>query len=439
MIWIDLLAKELLLNTVCGTLVFGVWQILDKRLKEACDVPMAYAMLKITVLCYLLPVAQLFLVAEKLWGTGNGRFYLNSGITGRILRGVCLVWAAGALWKLAGLCRWRWKCRVIRRHSVPLGPLRQEFLWECCQRLGMRPERVRLRFSSAIVAPLVHGFWRPCIYFPLVCTMSVSEREAALLHELNHLRSRDSRWRYLAELVVCFQWFNPWARRLPGRMEEQSEACCDYRSGKAFGNMQAYFSLVYGQEARTAREALVKTSPEAGRENQTVLEKRLKLVKRCQNAQKRGRCFSAAWAGVFLFLGTIFAWAGTVGTVQAYEQVYCRTVDLKELKAHSQSVPLEMGDSEPFAWLLKAGGFGCTKPFYQQAESRVQIAAAVEPAGARVQLGIACPDGKALYLWLSGSSQFTFPVGKDGYYRIYTANEGTEAVQVSISYAQENA
>lgn len=458
MIWIEFLVRGLVLNTVGGSCIFCVWYILSRRLEKANDIQLFYTLLKVTVFFFIIPVVPVLMTTGTQYGSGwDGRFYLSSGVIIHVLRIIWLAWLVGFYRQLAKLLHWFRKCREIRRHAVAVGSVGDALIEECCARLGMHPQQVMVRYSSVIDTPLVYGFWRPEIYFPLLCTMSVPEKRAALLHEMNHLRSGDTRWRYLSELVCCIHWFNPLAKRLSQEMEEWSEACCDYHSGRAMGSLREYFSIVAGQALEKKADSGSRLGSTKFCVEKTHLERRLRMVKSCQNARKKGKRFTAACTVLFLVLGITAMWAGAVGTVHAYEQAYLNTVEEAEVAAspdresehwgyllpdrmlveETELMPEQIGNTIPLVWTLGDGGLHSTFPFYLEAGSTIQVTAAVEPEGSEIQLGIVCPGGQLCYVRMSGCSQHTFYALADGYYRVYAANEDGGEVQVSGCYEKE--
>ena len=79
--------------------------------------------------------------------------------------------------------------------------------------------RLRLRIADAILieknvyetdqidSPFVCGFFRPRIYLPV--GLAEPDRRYVLLHEQAHIRRRDYLTKPLANVALCFHWFNP--------------------------------------------------------------------------------------------------------------------------------------------------------------------------------------------------------------------------------------
>lgn len=97
-----------------------------------------------------------------------------------------------------------------------------------CSLLDIK-QRVRLYESKAIKSPVTIGFLKPVIFVPLGMLMHLppEQAEAALLHELAHIKRKD----YLINLVQLFTeaifFFNPAVLWLSHIIRREREACCD--------------------------------------------------------------------------------------------------------------------------------------------------------------------------------------------------------------------
>ena len=73
---------------------------------------------------------------------------------------------------------------------------------------------------------------------------SPSDREAALLHELSHIRRADRRTQALAQLACALYWFNPLTWIAAGALARERERACDDEVLKAGIRPSAYASLL---------------------------------------------------------------------------------------------------------------------------------------------------------------------------------------------------
>lgn len=103
-----------------------------------------------------------------------------------------------------------------------------EKLIELCNKLGIR-QSVEILQSGIAKVPMAVGHFKPFILIPLglINSLSVSEVEAIICHELAHIKRRD----YLVNLIQSFVeiifFFNPAVLWLSKLIRTERENCCD--------------------------------------------------------------------------------------------------------------------------------------------------------------------------------------------------------------------
>ncbi len=138
-----------------------------------------------------------------------------------------LVWTVGVLaMALRTVAQWR-RVQALRRTAVALPQIWQQRVERIAQALGMPTPRVAL--SVACEVPLVLGVLRPLVLLPagLLCGVAPQVVEAALAHELMHLRRLDP-WLQAGQVVVeVVLFFNPAVWWLSRRLTVEREHACD--------------------------------------------------------------------------------------------------------------------------------------------------------------------------------------------------------------------
>lgn len=146
----------------------------------------------------------------------------------RQLAVLLLLWSGGAslmtartLVGLAALAR-------LRRRSSELGGPWSAMLDRLRGQLGMRSP-VALAESSSVDSPLVLGFLRPLILLPvgLIHRLPLASVEAALLHELVHVRRHDYLMGLALALTEALLFFHPAIWWMSHRARQEREHCCD--------------------------------------------------------------------------------------------------------------------------------------------------------------------------------------------------------------------
>ncbi|HWA91924.1 MAG TPA: M56 family metallopeptidase [Rhizomicrobium sp.] len=115
------------------------------------------------------------------------------------------VWLAGFVWAMARLGAGAFGLSALKRRSRPHALASQDL-----PRLSGGQRECELRLSDGEDGPLTWGIFRPVVLLPRTATQWPRERlQAVLLHELAHVRRRDS-LSQLVSLVACaLYWPNP--------------------------------------------------------------------------------------------------------------------------------------------------------------------------------------------------------------------------------------
>ena len=123
------------------------------------------------------------------------------------------------------LVRYFWSRRKLLRVSSPVGEGDQAALEAARRRTGCEREAELYR-CSRIHTPMLMGFRRPVILLPE--DVPAGSLEAALAHELTHLKHRDTWYMLLMTLARCVHWFNPLVWLMVRTARRDMELCCDY-------------------------------------------------------------------------------------------------------------------------------------------------------------------------------------------------------------------
>ncbi len=166
------------------------------------------------------------------------------------------IWAAGFATVMAWLMvsqalLWR---RVARTSLEP-DQLTKDVAGSCMRQAGLHGN-VELRVVPGLTTPAVFGLRRHWLLLPedMEATHSYTEIRGMLLHELQHIRSRDSWWTWAGLILCAVHWFNPFAWLCLRRFRADRELMCDARTLEMLSPRQR---TAYGQ-------ALLKTWENAG-------------------------------------------------------------------------------------------------------------------------------------------------------------------------------
>jgi beta-lactamase regulating signal transducer with metallopeptidase domain len=161
--------------------------------------------------------------------------------SGRILEALEIMWAFLSLVMLVRLGSGYRELRGLKADAEPV-PAEWQLRLRSLSRINGVRRQTQLLVSSHIAAPMSLGFLNPAILIPraLLDTLSDSELEHVVLHELAHLRRRDD-WTGLAhKLVEAILPIQPAVYWIGHRMSIEREMACDDWVIAATGTAKPY-------------------------------------------------------------------------------------------------------------------------------------------------------------------------------------------------------
>jgi len=134
-----------------------------------------------------------------------------------------IVWSIGALWTLSRLALGGLALSSLRRNSKPHALAPADL-----PKLDTRGRECELRLAAGEDGPITWGILRPIILLPHSAAHWPRARlQAVLLHELAHVRRRDSLTQLLAFIVCALHWPNPLAWIAARALRREAEIAAD--------------------------------------------------------------------------------------------------------------------------------------------------------------------------------------------------------------------
>jgi beta-lactamase regulating signal transducer with metallopeptidase domain len=149
--------------------------------------------------------------------------------------------------------------RRLRRTARPVSDDALAVVERVAERLGLK-RSVRVLVTPTDAGPMVAGLWQARVYIPetLLTSLSPSELEAVLAHELSHVRRRDTRVAGLQFAAQIAWWFHPAVWWMNRELTRQRERCCDEEAVAHLNGERGNYArcLVRVLEARRSLEPL---------------------------------------------------------------------------------------------------------------------------------------------------------------------------------------
>ncbi|MBD3402571.1 TonB family protein [candidate division GN15 bacterium] len=158
------------------------------------------------------------------------------------------------------------------------------------RRFGVRA--FALRVSDGTATPFVGGIVRPTVVLPREAEWWSGNRlRLVLIHELSHVRRRDTFWNLLGVVLVAINWFNPLVHMARRRLLLETELVSDDMVIASGGDSE-YYAQYLLDELRTLRSRVAGPIPfGVGMARRSQMEERLMsvLTERTRTIATRGR------------------------------------------------------------------------------------------------------------------------------------------------------
>jgi beta-lactamase regulating signal transducer with metallopeptidase domain len=156
------------------------------------------------------------------------------------------VWLAGVCFFLGRLARHGWLAnRLVGRGLTSISRETKDAYQATCRRLGM-VRNVRLAAHDEITTPVCVGAVRPVILWPAAdkdC-FNRRERDAAMAHEVAHLRRYDEWVNVAAETWRALTWFFPPVHWTIARFRREQEFLCDDLAARELDSAADYAEML---------------------------------------------------------------------------------------------------------------------------------------------------------------------------------------------------
>ncbi len=152
-----------------------------------------------------------------------------SDIINQHINQIVMVWLVGfALYMSKYLAEFFYCQHIKNNHYKSPNQQYQQLFNELKNSVGIT-QNIQLRLSEIVDIPCVVGHFKPVVLLPasLVLGLSIKQIEVILLHELGHVRRNDYLISGLQTLITLLYFFNPFARWISSKMDEERENACD--------------------------------------------------------------------------------------------------------------------------------------------------------------------------------------------------------------------
>lgn len=156
--------------------------------------------------------------------------YLNLETNYTVANITFMIWLVGSVFLIAHLLTGLIGVYRIKKSMTLISD--QEWVKTLANFCGdMKLNRtIQLLIGGKLQAPFTFGLFRPFIYLPSSFkNFSIEQRQCVLLHELSHIKRKDTLTYFIARFIVALYWFNPLAWLALRLLRLEQEKACDDR------------------------------------------------------------------------------------------------------------------------------------------------------------------------------------------------------------------
>lgn len=282
----------------------------------------------------------------------------------------------------------------------------------------------------------ITGFLHPKIVVPQK-EIKNEDFEMMLRHELIHFRNRDVFFKFLANLIIRLNWFNPLIWIFLKYFFDLEEFICDSEVVASFDLVERkkYASLL----VRNASSEAPPSSVAFSQNNYQFVKRRIIYIMKYQNRKS----VTALGLTILIFLSAPFTtYAATVGSVslqgkliQKYENstsIELASTEFKELQSYDMAEDyISLGSlitrgTNSVDCTLSSGTEYRYDTYYLAKGNTISISLASGSTKDSYCAGIISSSGKKTYVNSSkGVIAHTFTISKDGNYTVFFQNKNT--------------
>ncbi|MEL6989109.1 MAG: M56 family metallopeptidase, partial [Bacteroidota bacterium] len=155
---------------------------------------------------------------------------------------ITTVWFAGVLFFLVKMLGGFWYIQKLKQSGINSVPGHYLSRLKVLKKKLKVSKPVRLLESARIKTPMVIGYLKPVILFPIGTIMHLSPQqvEAILLHELAHVKRNDFLQNIIQTFIEILFYYHPVVWYISASIRAERESCCDEVAIKLSGNNIEY-------------------------------------------------------------------------------------------------------------------------------------------------------------------------------------------------------
>lgn len=441
--WTIKLMYAVILTSMAGGILFGIWYLTAKMLAKIGYVRITYLLLKLLLVLWCVPFVYVIVKYDNDT-LENGRGFLMAytpiiNIISYIFVFAWLIFVTVRLFLYLINIYYMYK-RVFNSFECEI---QAESIFEkVCKELNIKSKAVSVKQSYSEAVPICCGIFRPTVILP-VQPFTEDELRIIFVHELYHYKHRDTWVKHIAFFISCIHSINPAIYVLEKNINKWGEFYCDSESIKKIGSVKKYFQFIFDMSVSNLKHISL-YSPLVERKSE--IEYRIEQIERSRNMIKHSKILACLCICIMIIVSTTSVYAATYAANEIYSNAYHSTVvDIAEevtedglieytVSGLDSSIEEEIGESVlmnrsgnrySFNWIVPKNTSRRTADYNISSGSQIYVSAYGLPTSITYRLGIVEPSGVRRYVSGTGGVSHTFSINSSGNYSVYIQNMST--------------
>lgn len=449
MTWTNKLFNILLLNSLSGGMIYGIWLLVKKYLSAKKKIKYIYPLLWVVIVSFCFPFMYLYLQISVMIpgepGWTSGILFVR---TPSIYWAQCIIgaiWIGGVLLETYLYVREYRKFLKILKGNIPCLELEEKK--NRIQRELAIKQKIKIYQNYAVDSPIVKGIFVKKIILP-VKEYNDREIETILYHEMVHIRQHILVLKQTGVILKIVYWCNPMMNHLLRNIDQWGEIACDRfvcNETKYGYTIKEYYNVAVDE---LEQSGIWMPKMVTGFKKKSNFKERIIQLSHYRKENDLKRAGAILLSIVFCTISGTTIYAAGEGFRAGYEKVFDATKVMVEVEEDNtieyeeefheenysviyqeEEVTMEEDDSFPTI-SLPEGALKILTTVHAETDDLVIIKLLIDPTDEYLQYGIISSDGDMYYVYGTGGCIHNFWVEESGDYQIFVANQNAREISV---------
>ncbi|GLC31314.1 M56 family metallopeptidase [Clostridium omnivorum] len=202
-------------------------------------------------------------------------------------------------------------------------------------------KNIKLLESNIVKSPCIYGVFKPKILIPynLAASLSDKDLENIFIHEISHMKRRDTLRIYLTQIILVVHWFNPLVWYAYKMFREDTELCCDNKALNKLdnGEVKNYgITIIKLMSKFTSKSKIAATVGALGTKHES--KRRIKMISKYKRITAKNAIYGTILVLVFAMTTLTDSKALGIEKYRNIDNINVQFIEDKEVLGNWESI-----------------------------------------------------------------------------------------------------